>query len=1694
MPNQNYIYNERKALSKNTFTKTGYTFIGWSITQGGDIAYLDQTQVLNLSIENNSIVTLYAVWSINKYHIRFNLGDSLESETSFSDTDLLKAGTYKDGDHIYCIISIEGCVYDIYADYGTNLIDLIPGEYPIRTGRTFLGWSKTVDKVEDQDIDIYALWSQIYDSHLLTINIIDENNEIIGNYLTIQVEYNESITQFKPKREGYDAEIYLYDGLEYQLFDINTHPLMPDYDLSIYVRFSIMKYTITYYSNSNSPYHIDIEKEYGTSYEIIGEPNDGLIGFTFSGWYSENDSLIIYYSPGQVININKDLVLYALWNETEYNVTYYNGIGGDKIYETTTTNVGVSSFIDYIYLMDEEIAGYSAIEDAISSAISGNVDPITRLIILVNLAKNLGFDKPLFDLLYDSITEEFDTLLINIATSSGASQEEAVNELLGAIITNDQIYGRVTSAIISASQSDLEDLIRIVTYFTTYNAVLNAEELGLSTLFDLIEDNTITQLLISLAQASTDTEKAEIIATLYNNPLVYNESYSYPNFSSGYDYIKYAIDVSNTNTDPLNLVVGYVMFKYLDNIYEYSHDLSDIKNLIDNGDTEYLNAILLVGSTTGSEQAQNVASLISLTLLRSEYGSIISAIMDSSTGNLIPLLRFIYYDVYKDYPTLYFLSSKLDYVELIINFPNVQEPLLNATNDALLSLNAIFNAYRDNAYYPYKEGYIFEKWSLQIEDNNYRYYANWIKPLDAPLDLRLDTFKNKYVIFTWNIVDDAYLYEVMYKINDDVYITRRVDINSITIPVNEDGTTISIKVRAIYNPETLTLQNTYKGEIVTAINSVDMNSPFSLEIHYTHSVSIGATQTVESQGNYYYRVEGESESDPEIYYLFTGQSYSFSNATNVSINGTTSSARIQIIHNKYYLITTSKAGEFTFTVTKDEIDTTYRAIVQLTPQAIIASGPLKSYETNHRNALDGIINPTFIHQSDSFYCVGVSSLDAYDNGLSYVYNNKTYYNGFILDFVASTTSGINTNIEFSIEVEKDSMMQEEGKDYILEYDIDNQRHIIYFLKIGTYNITLKEKEDVSDTELNTQIPKIMKENETLRKTFNVCVNEGVNVYTDFGLKETYGDLDVSIINLHSNIEAILSPNMVAYYEYLIDSGLTHDQTNDYDTKYLGESSNIRDLAELNVKSGTAVMTDDIAYGPMIWIVNATNPLFRDVDGVGYSYSKTQGTHVIKSCEWIKAERTEEDKGTFKIINSHIRYYDRFSPYDLKIAYLYQRIVTDEGKGDNVILNGNYFTVDGKDLPYIASGAYVQSIGTFQAAYQIQNVQVAMFVYASKPYKVSNTQVSELSEMTINDLGIIGNSMDVSAWLQTNSGSISSVSEYMARTSGTYCGIQVTQLEWGPLQEMTELSINNVSIENTLIGLYVQSNPYTISNYLHIKQTWANSIYSNGGHNYLYNSYIETSGGGATQADDIYYMGNLNGNTFHAKEYTFIVDGSTREFIVPISCDSITNITIGDEEIDSSLYSYNPISRVVTLDDRITTPQENTEVKITIRYKGINASMIIDDATIINNLVSGDEQWFKAYGMEVMGLGLKAQVEAGIQDYNNYIYSLSGSNPNYTIIQPYYDTLLGQQIDKINLVFVAKNNDVSSYITGSYNVSDVFSEYSIGDVANTIILAESENQTVKLITTINDEVYVSVTQKLGQDSLIVVLKVYTKNQS
>lgn len=285
--------------------------------------------------------------------------------------------------------------------------------------------------------------------------------------------------------------------------------------------------------------------------------------------------------------------------------------------------------------------------------------------------------------------------------------------------------------------------------------------------------------------------------------------------------------------------------------------------------------------------------------------------------------------------------------------------------------------------------------------------------------------------------------------------------------------------------------------------------------------------------------------------------------------------------------------------------------------------------------------------------------------------------------------------------------------------------------------------------------------------------------------------------------------------------------------------------------------------------------------------------------------------------------------------------------DNLVINGNYFTINGSNLPHMTvtsdpDGGFTDT--GFDVSFDVVSVQVAMFYYnVFLNSSINNNQIA------FNNLTLVGNTSTPYINYSQSAEEILLAEQLMSRNSGGYVGITIRN--------------GNAHIYNTNIGLMtigLTTNAYGLTSnddlvgvyveYCTFYNEWANSIF--GWESSLIdikNSDLGLSGGAAIHVED-----NRPGS--------------------------------GGAE-----------------DPRV----------------------VLDDATVINNWVSGQEAWFKAYGMTGAALELKTNADKGIAPMNK------------TIIRLIENPVTGLETEMFNFVLLTKTlngattkDEQSNPITGS----------------------------------------------------------------
>ena len=242
-------YDTTVTLPGALFTRTGYTQTGWRNADG------TKTYPLGGTYTENAGITLYPVWTPNRYTITFDTAGGSE-------------------------------IAPITQDYGTNIT--APAD-PTREGYTFDGWDKEIpETMPAENMTITARWK--INRYTITFDTAG-GSEIAP----ITQDYGTNITApADPTREG-----YTFIG-----WDREIPTTMPAENMTITARWKINRYTITFDTAGGGEIP-PVTQDYGSLVTAPADPTRE--GYTFMGWDREIPTTM----PA------KNITITAKWKDVE---------------------------------------------------------------------------------------------------------------------------------------------------------------------------------------------------------------------------------------------------------------------------------------------------------------------------------------------------------------------------------------------------------------------------------------------------------------------------------------------------------------------------------------------------------------------------------------------------------------------------------------------------------------------------------------------------------------------------------------------------------------------------------------------------------------------------------------------------------------------------------------------------------------------------------------------------------------------------------------------------------------------------------------------------------------------------------------------------------------------------------------------------------------------------------------------------------------------------------------------------------------------------------------------------------------------------------------------------------------------------------------------------------------------------------
>ena len=370
-------YKTNEKITLNNPVRAGYTFTGWEITSGGTdwtkSKYAPGEQITT----GTGNVTITAQWERDTYNITYNLdggmaGGSYPNQYNVETGDIQIADPTRLGYEFLGwtgtgltsptknLVIPKGSTGN--RDYTANwsakeyIISLDLGDgrrpetytalygslftlpTPSRDGYTFGVWKVTKTDGEWElgdeytsnltvlsgNVTLTAQWKSL--QHTITLK---DGDEVLK---TITQDYGSTVaTPAAPTKTGYSFAGWYEDD---DLTKAYTFTTMPDDDITVYAKWTVNQYTITW--KDGDEVLKTITQDYGSA--VVAPANPTKYGYVFEGWNRQIPSTM----PAENITIT------AVWEiaRTTMTISIGNGATGTFIFRVTGTDVNVTVTVE----------------------------------------------------------------------------------------------------------------------------------------------------------------------------------------------------------------------------------------------------------------------------------------------------------------------------------------------------------------------------------------------------------------------------------------------------------------------------------------------------------------------------------------------------------------------------------------------------------------------------------------------------------------------------------------------------------------------------------------------------------------------------------------------------------------------------------------------------------------------------------------------------------------------------------------------------------------------------------------------------------------------------------------------------------------------------------------------------------------------------------------------------------------------------------------------------------------------------------------------------------------------------------------------------------------------------------------------------------------------------------------------------
>ncbi len=462
MPNQDFVYDDTaKALSTNTYTKTGYQFSGWDTDSSADsVVYTDGQSVSNLTSTDDDTFNLYAVWTANSYKVKFNANGG--SGTSMTDQDFVYDATakalstntytktgyqfsgwdtdssadsvvYTDGQSVSNLTSTANDTFNLYAVWTANSYEVafsfnstdtntgasmsnqsftydaaqnLSANTFARTGYTFAGWATTAEgsKAYDDEASVsnltstnggtytlYAVWTA--NTYKVKFNINTEDTNTSGMMFDQDFTYNDtakSLTANSYSRTGYHFAGWATAAEGSKVYDneasVRNLTSTANDTFNLYALWTANTYKVKFNADTADINLVGSMNDEEFTYDVAKNLTANTLartGYTFAGWATVSGGVKVYDNAASVSNLTPTdggtYNLYAVWTPIKYNIVFNANLGEYTGSTESKVNVNYDAKVEltqngFVGANGEVFVGWNTKADGTGSSFGDKLD------------------------------------------------------------------------------------------------------------------------------------------------------------------------------------------------------------------------------------------------------------------------------------------------------------------------------------------------------------------------------------------------------------------------------------------------------------------------------------------------------------------------------------------------------------------------------------------------------------------------------------------------------------------------------------------------------------------------------------------------------------------------------------------------------------------------------------------------------------------------------------------------------------------------------------------------------------------------------------------------------------------------------------------------------------------------------------------------------------------------------------------------------------------------------------------------------------------------------------------------------------------------------------------------------------------------------------------------------------------------